>query len=108
MELVVGMDVHKDTVAVSVIDPSGQEREATAVENTAAGHDSSSRGSASAPRPPGAAWNSLEGSLGGLPSPSASRDTRSLRCHLGSPPERPVGSGPGGRPIRPMPLPLHG
>jgi transposase len=39
MELVVGMDVHKDTVAVSVVDPSGQERAATVVENTPSGHE---------------------------------------------------------------------
>jgi transposase len=39
MEMVVGMDVHKDTVAVSVIDRTGQEQDATAVENTSAGHE---------------------------------------------------------------------
>ena len=39
MDLVVGMDVHKDTVAVSVIDRAGRERKATAVENTVAGHE---------------------------------------------------------------------
>ena len=39
MDLVVGMDVHEDTVAVSIIDRAGREREATAVENTVAGHE---------------------------------------------------------------------
>ena len=38
MEQVVGMDVHKDTVAVSLIDGAGRERGATQVENTSAGH----------------------------------------------------------------------
>ncbi len=39
MELVIGMDVHKDTVAVSLIDGTGREQAATTVENTVAGHE---------------------------------------------------------------------
>lgn len=39
MELVVGMDVHKDTVAVSVVNGTGREIAARTVENTSAGHD---------------------------------------------------------------------
>jgi transposase len=39
MNLVVGMDVHKDTVAVSVIDGTGKELEATTIQNTSDGHD---------------------------------------------------------------------
>ena len=39
MELVVGMDVHKDTVAIAIVDGTGDEREATTIENTPAGHE---------------------------------------------------------------------
>ncbi len=34
-----GMDTHKDTLAVALIDPSGKRRDAITVANTAAGHD---------------------------------------------------------------------
>ena len=34
-----GMDTHKDTLAVALIDPSGKRRDAITVANTVAGHD---------------------------------------------------------------------
>ena len=33
-----GMDTHKDTLAVALIDPSGRRREAITVPNTVVGH----------------------------------------------------------------------
>lgn len=39
MDLVVGMDVHKDTIAVSVVDGTGRELVATTIENTRGGHN---------------------------------------------------------------------
>ncbi|CAN5273721.1 hypothetical protein BH20ACT24_BH20ACT24_15050 [soil metagenome] len=108
MELVVGMDVHKDTIAVSLIDRTGREREATAVENTAAGHQGLV-GWLSERAPAARCGMELSGGIArglavalcaaghlvvAVTPRLSSREARRLRSRA--------------RPIRPMPSPSHG